>query len=178
MKVYNIPGWKNSNSQHWQSIWERDEPSMFTRINQDDWSNPRKRDWVERIYATLKDESDYAITCHSIGCLAFIHAALKYDLKPKIALFVAPSDPEQNNYPKEITGFTPVPLVKLDFPSIVVASTNDQAVHIERAKLFSQKWDAPIQILGDSGHIDSKDNFGEWPEGRALLGRYLKSSSS
>jgi predicted alpha/beta hydrolase family esterase len=100
MKIYNIPGWKNSDENHWQSIWEYNEPDIFQRIDQEDWLYPKKEKWSAEIGRRLKDQNDYLVTCHSIGCMAFIDAAFAFKLKPKGLLFVAPSDPEQPNYPK------------------------------------------------------------------------------
>lgn len=169
MKVFNIPGWKNSNENHWQSIWERNEPDVFERITQSNWSNPKKSEWVPTIGRVLQNHKDVFVTAHSIGCVAFVHAVSEFKLNIKGALLVAPSDPEQDKYPVEIEGFAPAPLIKLAFPSVVVASSNDEAVSIDRAKYFADYWGSEFIELSDSGHIDSKSGFGEWEFGREVL---------
>ena len=52
-------------------------------------------------------------------------------------LLVAPSDPEGANYPKEPTGFSPVPRLRLPFPSIVVTSDDDPYVSLDRARVLA-----------------------------------------
>ncbi|MFY0601901.1 MAG: serine hydrolase family protein [Cyclobacteriaceae bacterium] len=172
MKVYNIPGWKNSNEDHWQSVWECNEPDVFERITQSNWANPKREEWVRNIGKILKGREDVLVTSHSIGCAAFIHAVSDYKLSINGALLVAPSDPEQLNYPDEIEGFTPVPLMKLPFPSIVVASSNDQAVSIDRAEYFADCWGSEFIKLPDAGHIDDQSGFREWKFGRGLLEKW------
>lgn len=170
MKVLNIPGWKNSDKGHWQSLWEARDPSVFTRIEQNDWDYPKKDEWVPKIAQAIQSEgSDVLITAHSIGVAAFVHAVQEYDLKVKGALLVAPSDAETPDYPKEITGFTPIPRIKLPFRSIVVASTNDPAVHYTRAAEFAIDWGSTLNVLKDAGHIETKSGFGEWLDGMRLL---------
>jgi predicted alpha/beta hydrolase family esterase len=58
---------------------------------------------------------------------------------------------------------------KLPFPSIVVASTNDEFVSIERARAFAQAWGSRFVEIGDAGHINGDSGFGEWPEGERML---------
>jgi predicted alpha/beta hydrolase family esterase len=58
---------------------------------------------------------------------------------------------------------------KLPFPSIVVASTNDQYVDIERARAFAQAWGSTLVEIGEAGHINGASGYGEWPEGERML---------
>ena len=170
MKVLNIPGWKNSDKGHWQSLWEASDPSVFARIEQNDWHNPKKEEWVPIIAQAIQAAgSEVLITAHSIGVAAFIHAVQEYDIKVKGALLVAPSDAEKPGYPKEITGFAPIPRIKLPFRSIVVASGNDPAVHITQATEFAIDWGSTLYVLKEAGHIETKSGYGEWFEGLRLL---------
>ena len=170
MKVLNIPGWKNSDKGHWQSLWETSDHSVFTRIEQDDWDNPKKDEWVPKIAQAIQSAGpEVLITAHSIGVAAFIHAVQEYDIKVKGALLVAPSDAEKPGYPKEITGFAPIPRIKLPFRSIVVASTDDPAVLYTKAAEFAIDWGSTLNVLKDAGHIETKSGFGEWLDGMRLL---------
>jgi predicted alpha/beta hydrolase family esterase len=62
-----------------------------------------------------------------------------------------------------------MPLYKLPFPSITVASSNDEYVSIERAQQFAHAWRSWLVNIGDHGHINSSSNLGLWPEGMELL---------
>jgi hypothetical protein len=85
------------------------------------------------------------------------------------ALLVAPSDPERREFPTTITGFAPVPTVRLAFPSILVASANDPFIRSERAKTFADAWGSRFVDAGRCGHINAASGFGPWPAGEALL---------
>jgi predicted alpha/beta hydrolase family esterase len=41
------------------------------------------------------------------------------------ALLVAPADVDFKAYPEQIRNFSPIPLLKLDYPSILITSSND-----------------------------------------------------
>ncbi|MEQ8473120.1 MAG: alpha/beta hydrolase [Marinoscillum sp.] len=169
MTILNIPGWKNSGKGHWQTIWEANDPLLFKRIQQNDWLFPKKEEWVPIITKALQNTGpDVIVTAHSIGVMAFVHAALDHQLDVKGALLVAPSDPERSDYPKEIEGFAPVPLSKLPFPTIVVASNNDPAVCLERAKHFAHHWRSSFDEVKGAGHFKPEDGLGEWAYGQHL----------
>jgi predicted alpha/beta hydrolase family esterase len=86
------------------------------------------------------------------------------------ALLVAPSDVEAPNYPEGTDGFRPMPLERLAFSTIVVASRDDIWVDFSRAESFARAWGSRFVDVGDRGHINSDSKLGAWPEGQALLG--------
>lgn len=163
------PGLGNSGPAHWQSLWEKQ--FNFTRIEQQDWETPVCDDWITTLnhYVQQHDAVEVILVGHSLACTAIGYWAQKYNMQIKGALLVAPSDTEADTYPPGTTGFTPVPLIKLPFKSIVVASSNDYYVTAERAALFAQSWGSELVNIGDAGHINVASGFGEWPLGLDLL---------
>jgi predicted alpha/beta hydrolase family esterase len=91
------------------------------------------------------------------------------------ALLVAPSDPEGPSYPLGPTGFAPMPLDRLPFRSIVVASTNDIYVTAERAREYAVAWGSELVDVGAAGHINAASGLADWPFGRVLLARLHES---
>ena len=83
----------------------------------------------------------------------------------------APSDCEAPTYTFDTKGFAPIPLEPLPFPSIVVASTNDEYISLERATQFANAWGSDLVNIGAKGHINPGAGFGEWNEGLELLKR-------
>jgi predicted alpha/beta hydrolase family esterase len=164
-----VPGLGNSGPQHWQSIWENHY--NFTRVEQNDWETPVCSDWIEAINNEIKkhDPANVILVGHSLACAAIAYWVQKFEVKIKGALLVAPSDTEADSYPTGTTGFTPVPLIKLPFPSIVVASTNDYYVTTERARLFADRWGSEYINIGDAGHINVTSGYGEWDFGLEVL---------
>jgi predicted alpha/beta hydrolase family esterase len=164
------PGLGNSGEAHWQTKWEKKYPE-FRRINQKIWDLPVCSEWIR----FLDDEvakysaSNVILVAHSLACATVSFWASEYKRKIKGALLVAPSDTEADSYPPGTTGFKPVPLIKLPFPSIVVMSTNDQYVSTERAILFAEKWGSEIVNIGNAGHINVASGYGDWKEGIQFL---------
>ena len=168
-RVLLLPGLYNSGPEHWQSIWEKELPA-FTRVIQREWDTPDRAEWVERLHKEISSSSVPAIlVAHSSSCALVAHWAAAHTGPVSGALLVGPSDPEADSYPKGTTGFAPMPLNALPFPAIVVASTNDEFVTIERARFFAGRWGARIEIIGEAGHINSASGLGRWPRGLALL---------
>ena len=168
---FNIPGLRNSDAVHWQSIWERKYPEQFSRIQQENWQEPECSSWIQRIEDTLSTAKleEAILIGHSVGCAAILQWFARYQKPVKGALLVAPSDVDHPCYPSYIRGFSPMPLAKLPFKTIVVASTNDHVVALERARYFSDCWGSTFESVSDAGHIEGKSGYGAWPEGLDLL---------
>lgn len=168
-----VPGITNSSENHWQSRWEREYPEKFKRIEQDEWDTPNVGEWVERIESVVRDNEieNTILIAHSLGCIAVAHWSKYFATKIKGAMLVAPSDCEAETYTFESTGFEPIPLVPLAFPSIVVASTDDQYATLNRSKLFADAWKSELINVGAKGHINPGSGFGAWDEGLEILKR-------
>lgn len=167
--VFILPGLYDSGPQHWQTHWE--QTYGFTRIRQRDWDTPVCADWLQTIDGIVSQQplDQVILVGHSLACSTIVRWAAAYDRTIKGALLVGPSDVEAPSYPSGTTGFMPMPLNKLPFPSITVASTNDEYVSIERAQQFADAWGSRLVNIGDYGHINSTSNLRLWPEGMALL---------
>ena len=164
-----LPGLYNSGPEHWQSRWESAH-SEWRRVIQDDWERPRCVDWVARLDAAVLAAPDAVLVAHSSSCALVAHwVAAGGAGRVRGALLVAPSDPEAASYPAGPSGFAPMPLGRLPFPSVVVASTNDPYVTAERARQFAGSWGSRLVTVGDAGHINSQSGLGDWPAGFALL---------
>jgi uncharacterized protein len=168
-----VPGVTNSSPQHWQSLWEKEFPERFRRIEQAEWDTPFVDDWTATIETEVQKESPERIVlvAHSLGCTAVAHWAKRFGTRIKGAFLVAPSDCEAPSYTFDTKGFAPIPLEKLPFPSLVVASTDDEYVPFERARFFAESWGGEFTGVGPKGHINGGSGFGEWPEGLELLKR-------
>ena len=165
-----VPGLGNSGEEHWQSFFESSGEN-FKRIQQQEWDAPVCADWIETIDKALagQDLSSVVLIGHSLGCLTIAHWAKQYGRKIKAALLVAPSDFEAPQYTFPATGFAPIPKEKINFRTIVVASSNDQWVSLERAKFFADNWGSEFINIGEAGHINTLSGHYQWHEGLAIL---------
>jgi uncharacterized protein len=168
-----VPGVTNSSAGHWQSLWEKEFPDRFRRIEQVNWDTPVCKDWI----AAVEDEvrtvgaENVIHVAHSLGCITVAHWAGVYGTRAAGALLVAPSDCEAKSYKFDTEGFGPVPLVKLGFPSLVVASSDDEYVSLDRARYFADCWGSEFINVGKKGHINGGSGYGPWREGLELLDR-------
>jgi predicted alpha/beta hydrolase family esterase len=164
-----LPGLNNSGPRHWQTRWE--EIYGFTRIHQQEWDYPVKDDWIHTINEVIAPfpPGQVVLIGHSLACVTIAHWAARYNRTIKGAFLVAPSDVDAPSYPTGTTGFKPMLLDPLPFPSLVVASTNDPYVSLERAAFFASQWGSRFETVGDRGHINSDSGLGDWPEGYKLL---------
>jgi predicted alpha/beta hydrolase family esterase len=170
-RILILPGLGNSGPEHWQSLWEAAYPNAV-RVQQADWDTPRRADWVATLEAAIAHaDSDVVLVTHSSSCalVGFWVRQTQYAYRVQGALLVAPSDTEATSYPDGPTGFAPMPLERLPFRSIVVASINDEYVTIDRAKEFAAAWGSEFVNVGAAGHINAAAGFGAWPHGEELL---------
>lgn len=174
MTTYGIvPGLGNSGELHWQTYFE-EQGDHFIRIVQSEWDAPECTDWVETIQSFVKkcNSTDIVLIGHSLGCVTIAKWAEKYTIPIKGALLVAPSDIENPVYQFPAMGFTPIPLNRLAFKSIVVASENDPWVSMERAQFFADQWGAELINIGMGGHINAVSGHHKWDFGLNLLDRF------
>jgi hypothetical protein len=166
-----LPGLYNSGPLHWQSRWET--RYGFTRIHQRDWDTPDKDDWVHTINEVIAPfpPEKVILVAHSLACCAVAHWAHRYGRSIRGALLVAPSDVEAPSYLPGTTGFDPMPLQPLPFKSVVVTSSDDEYVSLQRAKYFATRWGSTFVDIGNKGHINSASGLGDWSEGYEWLQR-------
>jgi hypothetical protein len=69
-------------------------------------------------------------------------------------------------------------MLRLPFPSIVVASSNDPYVTLSRAKTFATAWGSEFVMIGEAGHINSASGLGNWEKGLILLNILRKSATA
>lgn len=168
-----VPGLGNSGPQHWQTKWA--ERYQYPRVEQHDWEQPVRADWVQALREAIqKTTGEVVLVAHSLGCSTVAHWAQQFPKGAVVgALLVAPADVDRPDFPPEVTGFTPMPLLPLPFPSMVVASSNDDYVTLPRAADFAAAWGSFFVNVGAQGHLNSDSKLGDWPEGHELLMQLL-----
>lgn len=168
-----VPGWQDSGPGHWQTLWQKKLGA--TRVAQREWMNPKRTDWVRALDSAVRSlAAPPILIAHSLGCITTAILSAESDCAIAGAFLVAPTDLELESTPKEIAVFLPMPLQKLRFPSILVASSNDHYCSAARAQKLADAWGSRHVNLGPSGHINSDSGFGPWDEGRELLESFTR----
>lgn len=160
-----VPGLHSSGPDHWQTWFEEQLPSAV-RVIQRDWHDAYLPDWAARVRRDIaRHPGRLFIVAHSFGVLAAVQAAVDHRERIAGALLVAPADPDAFAVSEYL------PASGLGFPAVVVASTNDPWMRLERAAHWADLWGADLINLGASGHINADAGFGPWPEGLEIFER-------
>lgn len=168
-RILIVPGWRNSEAGHWQSLWEERLPGA-RRVTQGDWQFPRRQAWVDRLTeAILASRGERVVlVAHSLGCIAVAHLPHEAAARVSAALLVAPADPERR---AQLADFAPVPHQRLPFRSTLVASSNDPYCPVRLAGAYARAWGSEFVRLENAGHINVAAGFGAWPQGLQWLAR-------
>jgi len=167
-----IPGLGGSGPDHWQSRWQS-RLSDARRVEQADWDKPDRAGWIAQLDAAVASAARPPIlVAHSLSCALVACWAANHARPVRAALLVAPADVDSDAHtPPEAHAFRPLPMTRLSFPAIVVASRDDPTVAFARATAMAKAWGAELVDIGDAGHINTSAGYGEWPEGERLLAR-------
>jgi len=168
-----LPGFGNSGSQHWQTLWELRHPD-WQRVNLGEWDSPTCDDWIHALDVAVRAcPSPPILVAHSLACLLVAHWVHRLSRVPKGAFLVAVQDPKSDSFPVSARGFDPVPLLPFMFRSLVVASANDPLGSPAYAKHCAMAWGSRFIDIGQAGHINVDSGHGEWPEGYDLFQQYV-----
>ncbi|MDO9294244.1 MAG: alpha/beta hydrolase [Hydrogenophaga sp.] len=166
-RILIVPGWRNAEPEHWQSLWADRLPNAH-RVEQGDWLFPRRQDWVGRLADEILASRGerVVLVAHSLGCMATVHLPPEAAARVSAALLVAPADPERR---AQLADFAPVPHQRLPYRSILVASSNDPYCPVRLAGAYARAWGSEFLRLENAGHINVASGLGEWPQGLQLL---------
>jgi predicted alpha/beta hydrolase family esterase len=177
VSVLILPGLGGSGPDHWHTHWERAFPD-FVRVEQRDWDEPDYAEWAPRLTAAVEQAArPVLLIAHSLGTSLTMRWSFDQPGAAKKvagAFLVAPTDrdrPGASASPSR--GFGPMILRRLPFPSMVVASRDDDRVSFERAREFAAAWGSAFVDSGNLGHMGSAQKLGVWPAGLVWLGQFL-----
>jgi len=147
-----------------------------TLENCNDWDEPVYAAWARRLSEALdRCREPVLLIGHSLGTslvMRWAHTAKTHTVAG--AFLVAPTD--RDRFEKDpARGFGPMLLRPLPFPSMVLASRNDERVSFERAQAFATAWGSRLVDVGPQGHIGSAAKLGLWPQGLVWLGQFIAS---
>lgn len=172
-----VPGFHGSGPDHWQS-WLESRLSGARRVAGIDWESPVLATWAAAIRREILDAPGPVwLVAHSFGCLASVAASEGLAHRLAGALLVAPADPDRFSPqgPREDHATAPDTLTawltkqELDFPSLIVASSNDPWMAVGKVAHWRAAWGSQLIGIGPAGHINTESGFGPWPAGLAIL---------
>ncbi len=170
-----LPGLGNAGPGHWQRRWA-ERFSTGRVVEQDEWDDPDVRDWTAAIVEAVEAaDRPVVLVAHSLAVSALVHAAPRFpEGKVRGAFLVAPTDHESGALPPATRSFGNVPRDPLPFPSLLVASTNDEYLSAHRAADLAAAWGSELHFAGNAGHINLASGHGPWPEGLLMFTRLMQ----
>jgi uncharacterized protein len=171
-----LPGIGDSGPSHWQSLWQAKYADV-NRIMQRDWDHPVCDEWVACLDQAVRGAAAPPIlVAHSLGCLAVVHWAARpnrcTDRHCHAMLLVAVPDPRAAAFPRDATGFAPLPGTLLECPPTVISSSDDPYSSTEFTEKCVAAWNAEHVALRQCGHINADSGLGDWPEGWDIVDRW------
>jgi len=160
LTVLILPGLGGSGPDHWQTAWRNAFPTM-QRVEQANWEKPVYEDWSARLTdAVTRAERPVVLIAHSLGTSLTMRWSFDQSgavRKVAGAFLVAPTDRDRFDASPSspVRGWGPMILERLPFPSMVVASRDDDRVSFERAGAFAKAWGSTLIDAGNLGHIGS-----------------------
>ncbi len=174
-RVLLLPGWLNSDPSHWQSRWEI--LHGYTRVEQDDWTWPRRGDWMARLDEVIQQQdTPVVLVAHSLGCqlVAAWAAHSQHTARAVAAWLVAPPDTERDDTPPNLFNWRPMVRTRLPFASQVVASSDDPYCALQRADELARDWGSDVWPVGPRGHINGESGLKDWAAGHDALVQWLQ----
>ncbi len=163
-----VPGLRNSDEYHWQSLWQSRLPNS-KRVELSDWATPSLANWKAGIHEQLNNINKPTILiAHSFGALASVSYAADFPEKVAALFLVAPADPDKFSISAQLPGSS------LNKPAKLIASSNDPWLLDSKAAYLALQWGTDFLRLKDLGHINSDSNLGFWPEGLAELQQLIR----
>lgn len=178
-----VPGRGDSKPDHWLSHWCHAFPNS-SRVLQANWEKPDPEDWIARLDAAVAGAPRRVVILgHSLAVATTVkwaqHANDTQLAKVAAAFLVAASNVEDPDPSFDlIRPFAPMPMQRLPFPSMVVASRTDPRVTFARARECAAAWGSDFADAGDLGHMGNEAKLGLWPDGLLLLGRLLEKAGA
>lgn len=179
LTVLTVPGYTGSGPAHWQTLWEREHPE-YLRVEQAEWDRPELNGWVETLHRFVQGQrAPVVLVGHSCGAAAVVHWAARYGPGAVVAaLLVAPADADAPYALEPVRAFAPLPVVRLPFSTVLVASDNDPHLCLKRARELARCWGSRLEVIPGAGHVTTASGHGPWPDGKRLLAALCRQVSA
>jgi predicted alpha/beta hydrolase family esterase len=175
-----VPGLRDAVAGHWQTLLQDQLAAAGRRVRsvppmgRDDLAVAPRLEAIER--EAQEAEGPIVVVAHSGGCVMVAHWARQTRREVRGALLAAPPEfdrPMPEGYPTlaqlDAGGWLPVPLGRLPFRSIVVASRNDPLARFDGVAALAADWGSELVDAGEVGHLNPASGFGEWPRAHGFI---------
>jgi hypothetical protein len=164
-KTLIVPGLDGSPEPHWQHWWAATDPKALL-VDLSTPSRPVPAVWETELASMILHHPDSILVGHSLGAVLIVRLLATWPhLRVRGAMLVAPAETRGKD---RVRQFGAIPELRLDIPTMVVASRNDPWMAFDRAADLAKAWGSDLVDLGLAGHINVASGFGPWQRGKGL----------
>ena len=175
-----VPGLRGHVADHWQTLLAEATPGARIVAPMADGSLSCA-DRVAALDAAIAAiDGPVLLVAHSAGVLTTVHWAAQHTRPLAGALLVTPPDLHAewpSAYPKPavlaLHGWTPLPRLRLPFPTLVAGSSNDPLATLDAVRRMADTWGSTLVELGAVGHLNPAAGYGPWPQAQELVAQLL-----
>ena len=166
-----IHGWEGTPQNEWlpwvgkqlqEKGWNVEIPEMPNT------KNPKLGEWMDTLVSLSPDENTLLIG-HSLSNALILKYLQKAETKVMGAIMVAAwnwlmEDVKEFHITFYDTDFDYQALKKKNTPLVIVNSTNDPWIDLERSKKMAEKLNAKFISIQNAGHFMERDGYKEFPQ--------------
>ncbi len=170
-KVLILHGWGGSDAPHWQAELAAAVAKNYGTVSfplLDNCHFPSKNRWIKQLKEILEAFKPDTVVCHSLANTLWFWLCEEEDFMQEISkvkrLFMV-SPPSLTTDVDTIKTFFPCKMPpKLYAKEIkMIISDNDPYIEIAEAQTIASRYDIPLNIIKNAGHINADSGYGKWP---------------
>ncbi|MDM5263745.1 alpha/beta hydrolase [Sulfurovum sp. XTW-4] len=170
-KVLILHGWGGSDTPHWQAELAAAVAKNYGTVSfplLDNCHFPSKNRWIKQLKEILEAFKPDTVVCHSLANTLWFWLCEEEDFMQEISkvkrLFMV-SPPSLTTDVDTIKTFFPCKMPpKLYAKEIkMIISDNDPYIEIAEAQIIASRYDIPLNIIENAGHINADSGYGKWP---------------
>lgn len=166
MRTLILHGWGGSDAPHWQAELAAEIAKNYGTVSfplLDNCHFPSKNRWIKQVKQLIKAFNPDTIVCHSLANTLWFWLCEEDGMSTVERLFMV-SPPSLNTEEKTIKSFFPAPMPNdLHAKEVrMIVSDNDPWITVDEAKKMASRYDIPLSIIKNAGHINADSGYGKW----------------
>jgi len=166
MSTLILHGWGGSDYPHWQSHLASQIAQEYGTVSfplLDNCHFPSKNRWMRQVKQILQEFRPDTVVCHSLANTLWFWLSDEGEID-RVKRLIMVSPPSRYTKEETIKTFFPSPIPNNLYADEVdmILSDDDPYITIDEAQEISQRYDIPMKILKNAGHINADSGYGRW----------------